>query len=110
MSNNAERLLYPQRLYSASDVTSRPCPVPASAGVYAFYFDLPPPGVETKDCHRHGAHALLYVGIAPRPPPLNGRAPSRAHLRQRLRTLERMSSRERRMVRSSVAKYRETAP
>ena len=60
--------------------------MPASPGVYAFYFDVPPPGIETKDCHRVHQHALLYFGIAPKPPPRNGRAPSRAHLRQRLRT------------------------
>jgi hypothetical protein len=40
----------------------------------------------TSGCHRAGQHALLYVGIAPKPPPMNGRAPSRSNLRQRLRT------------------------
>jgi hypothetical protein len=60
--------------------------VPARPGVYAFYFDEPPPGIESKDCHHIGQHTLLYVGIAPKAPPLNGRAPSKSHLRQRLRT------------------------
>src|SRR5258708_2094309 len=80
MSTQADYLLDPQLLYSASEIASRPCPVPATAGVYAFYFDVPPPGVETRNCHRHGAHTLLYVGIAPR------HALSKSHLRRRLRT------------------------
>jgi hypothetical protein len=86
MSTNADRLLHPDRLYSASDIDSWPCPVPACAGVYAFYFNEPPPGIDTSGCHRVDHHSLLYVGIAPKPPPMNGRAPSRSNLKQRLRT------------------------
>jgi hypothetical protein len=37
-------------------------------------------------CHRDGDLDLLYVGISPKEPPANGRAPSRSTLRQRLRT------------------------
>jgi hypothetical protein len=86
MTNRAESLLHPARLYSATNIASRPCPVPASAGVYAFYFNESPPGIDTSGSHRLDHHSLLYVGIAPKPPPKNGRAPSRATLRQRLRT------------------------
>jgi hypothetical protein len=86
MDKTAERLLHPERLYGALDVASRPCPVPASPGVYAFYFNEPPPGIDTSSVHRVGQHALLYVGIAPKPPPMNGAAPSKSHLKQRLRT------------------------
>lgn len=50
------------------------------------YFDESPPGIDTKDCHRVGQHVLLYIGIAPKAPPLNGGVPSKSHLRQRLRT------------------------
>ena len=85
MSTNADRLLHPDRLYSASDIGSRPCPVSASPGLYAFYFKEAPPGIDTRGCHRVDRRALLYVGIAPKPPPRNGRAPSKSHLRQRLR-------------------------
>jgi hypothetical protein len=59
MSNNADALLRPERLYSASEVASRPCPVPPRPGVYAFYFDVPPPGTETTGCHRVGQHLLM---------------------------------------------------
>jgi GIY-YIG catalytic domain len=85
MSKNDEPLLHPARLYSALDIASRPCPVPTSPGVYAFYFNEPPPGIDTSGCHRVDQRALLYVGIAPKLPPVNGRAPSRSNLRQRLR-------------------------
>ena len=86
MSDHAELLLRPARLYGASDIRSRPCPVPAQSGVYAFYFDEPPPGIITESCHRAHQQTLLYVGIAPKPPPLNGAPPSKSHLKQRLRT------------------------
>jgi hypothetical protein len=84
MSKKAQQLLSPDRLYTASEIGTRPCPVPATAGVYAFYFDEPPPGIDSKDCHRINQHALLYIGIAPKAPPLNGRAASKSHLRKRL--------------------------
>jgi GIY-YIG catalytic domain len=86
MSNKAQQLLSPDRLYTASEIGNRPCPVPATAGVYAFYFDEPPPGIDSKDCHRINQHALLYIGIAPKATPLNGRTASKSHLRKRLQT------------------------
>ena len=86
MSKNTDPLLHPVRLYDALDIANRPCAVPASPGVYAFYFDKPPPGIDASGCHWVDQHVLLYVGISPKPPPANGRAPSRSNLRQRLRT------------------------
>src|SRR5262249_36176050 len=86
MSNKAQQLLSPDRLYTAPEIGTRPCPVPATAGVYAFYFDEPPRGIDSKDCHRINQHTLLYIGIAPKAPPLNGRAASKSHLRKRLQT------------------------
>jgi hypothetical protein len=86
MIENIAPLLRPARLYSASEVASRPSPVPARPGVYAFYFNETPPGIITAACHQVNRHALLYVGIAPKAPPLNGRPPSKSNLRHRLRT------------------------
>jgi hypothetical protein len=86
MSEDSKLLLYPDRLYKASDVGCRPCPAPARAGVYAWFFDEPPPGVDTTACHRVGDRYLLYVGISPKPLPTNGKPPSRSTLRQRIRT------------------------
>jgi hypothetical protein len=82
----AERLLCPDRLYSASEVLARPSAVPASAGVYAWYFSQVPGFVDATACHRFGDHALLYVGISPKSPPANGKRPSRSTLRRRLQT------------------------
>jgi hypothetical protein len=82
----AEALLRPTRLYRAVDVLTRPTPVPASAGIYAWYFNEVPPGIDPSGCHRHDDLVLLYAGISPKAPPTNGRKPSRSTLRQRLRT------------------------
>lgn len=60
------------------------CP-PAGPGVYAWYFDEVPPGVPTAKCVRQADWTLLYVGIAPKAPPSNGKPPSQATLRKRLR-------------------------
>jgi len=86
MKKNVEKLLHPARFYGALDIIIQPCPVPTSPGAYAFYFNKPPPGIDTSGCHRFDHHALLYVGIAPKLPPTNGRAPYKSNLRQRLRT------------------------
>jgi hypothetical protein len=71
MSKNAEALLHPDRLYSASEIASHPCPVPARSGLYAFYFDEPLPGIDIKQCHRVDKYAMLYVGIASKAPSAN---------------------------------------
>ena len=73
-------------LRSRADVLSRPCPVPQSPGVYAWHFATVPPGVDAAGCHEVDGLTLLYVGISPKEPPTNGRAPSRSTLRHRLRT------------------------
>lgn len=54
------------------------------SGVYAWYFDDVPPHVPTGDCHSWDGALLLYVGISPRKPTMDGRA-SRQSLRSRLR-------------------------
>ncbi|MFD9970564.1 GIY-YIG nuclease family protein [Streptomyces sp. NPDC059011] len=65
----------PTRLWSAAEVSTHPCPVPAAAGVYGWHFDeAPAPGLV--------AGRLLYVGIAPRH--MSNR-PSTQTLRKRVR-------------------------
>lgn len=72
--------------WSRADLASRPCPAPQGPGVYAWFFSQAPAGIDTKGCYTTDGWTLLYVGISPKEPPLNGRAPSRSTLRQRLRT------------------------
>jgi hypothetical protein len=72
----AERLLSPDHLYSGPEVLARPEVVPASVGVYAWYFSQVPGFVDTAVCYRYGDHILLYLGISPKAPPINGRPPS----------------------------------
>jgi hypothetical protein len=56
-------LLNPSRLYTAREVLSV---APEMPGVYAIYFDAPPPGIDPAGCHRHSGRWLLYVGKATR--------------------------------------------
>jgi hypothetical protein len=56
-------LLNPSRLYTAREVLSM---APGMPGVYAFYFDEPPPGIDPAGCHRYDGRWLLYVGKATR--------------------------------------------
>src|SRR4051812_32828899 len=86
MDHLVEQLLTPTRLYGARGVLDRPSPVPASLGIYAWYFDQTPPKIDITDCQVHQGCTLLYVGISPKAPPQNGTPPSRSTLRQRLRT------------------------
>lgn len=81
----SSRLLSPERAYSRDEVRASDSPIPQSPGVYAWYFDELPPGVPGQGCNANDFGLLLYVGIAPRLPPTNGRPASRQHLRQRVR-------------------------
>jgi hypothetical protein len=80
-----EGLLYPKRLYCATEILARPSPVPKSAGVYAWYFDEIPPSVPVEGCHQALGHTLLYVGIAPRESHALNLKPSKRTLRHRMR-------------------------
>jgi hypothetical protein len=73
-------------LHSREQTLSRPSPVPNSPGLYAWFFRSIPPGIDTTGCQTVEGLTLMYVGISPKEPPTNGRAPSRSTLRQRLRT------------------------
>ena len=83
--DNRNLLLSPPHLFTAAEVLTKPSPVPKVSGVYAWYFDEIPPGVPTDDCHTIEDWTLLYVGIAPKAPPANGRPPSKTNLYQRVR-------------------------
>ncbi|HUO11678.1 MAG TPA: hypothetical protein VMU37_02885 [Caulobacteraceae bacterium] len=72
--------------WSRAEVIGRPCPAPAVAGVYAWFFSKVPAGVDATGCYDLGGWTLLYVGISPKEPPANGGPRSRSTLRQRLRT------------------------
>lgn len=86
LTNNAAALLLrPKKLCTRDEVLASPSPVPAKAGVYAWYFDDIPAGVPTDGCVTFDGHTLLYVGISPGKPPANGRGPSRQTVRSRLR-------------------------
>ena len=74
----------PARLWSRDEITARSCPVPATPGVYGWYFREIPPLVPTGGCLTHRGLTLLYVGISPRKPSKKGKA-SGNNLQKRLR-------------------------
>jgi hypothetical protein len=86
MMSAYRNLFAPTRLFTVDDVIARPSAAPAAPGVYAWYFSEIPPFVDATNCHRWQDLSLLYVGISPKAPPLNGRPPSRSTLKARLRT------------------------
>lgn len=75
----------PARLFSRADVLVRPSPVPASPGVYGWWFRRWPSLVVADQCVHHQGWALLYAGISPDRPPRNGRRASRQSLATRVR-------------------------
>lgn len=79
------QLLMPARPYTREEVLERPSPVLKVPGIYAWYFDELPPGVDVRGCHTIPEGMLLYVGIAPKEPPRNGTRPSTQTLWHRIR-------------------------
>ncbi|MGY1741162.1 MULTISPECIES: GIY-YIG nuclease family protein [unclassified Blastococcus] len=80
------RFLRPEQLWKREEVLRRPCPIPAVPGVYGWWFDKLPASMDVSACRRFGDRVLLYTGISPKRPPMNGRPPSRGQLRQRIKT------------------------
>ena len=80
-----ERLLWPPRVFARTEALDRPCPIPAAAGVYAWYFTEAPAGVPIRGCHSTEDGHLLYVGISPKAPTRDGLRQSRQNLRTRVR-------------------------
>ena len=85
MTYDDRPLLAPERLWTCADIMVPECPVPRSRGVYAWYFRRVPHVVPTAGCRSALGATLLYVGISPKRPPTNGRAPSGQSLRHRIR-------------------------
>jgi GIY-YIG catalytic domain len=70
-------LLFPEKLWTRSEVLAGQCPIPSESGLYAWYItDLPVP---SGSCHMSGGSPLVYVGIAP------SRPMSRTTLRTRVK-------------------------
>jgi GIY-YIG catalytic domain-containing protein len=78
-------LTRPARLWSREEVLSKPSPVPAVPGIYAWFFRDIPPRVPTDGCVERDGMYLLYVGISPNGPPKHQGKPSTQNLRRRIR-------------------------
>ena len=85
MLSAVDEFLNAGQLLSRVEVLAKPCPIPAAAGVYGWWFDCIPAGIPTQNCAARDGSTLLYVGISPKAPPMNGKPPSKATLRSRVR-------------------------
>lgn len=63
-----DQLQNPSRAWARCEVLQRPSPVPATPGLYAWFFDQMPPTVPLSDVSTHHGLRLLYIGIAPSRP------------------------------------------
>lgn len=63
-----DQLRSPARLWARCEVLSRPSPVPATRGLYAWFFDNVPAVVPLSGVSTHQGLRLLYVDIAPSRP------------------------------------------
>lgn len=84
LSHGAGNALGSAPLFSRSEALTRPCPVPAEPGVYGWWFRELPLDQDTSTCLTRDGLTLLYVGISPKRPASNGRAPSQQNLRKRV--------------------------
>jgi hypothetical protein len=80
-----DEFLAPGPLLTRAEVVARPCPIPAVAGVYGWWFDRIPDDVPVARCVHQQGSALLYVGISPKSPPRNGAPSSHQTIRSRVR-------------------------
>jgi hypothetical protein len=64
--NSIKSLTKSHNLYSRSEVLSKPSPVPAVSGAYAWFFREIPEIAPTDGCVAKDGLTLLYVGISPK--------------------------------------------
>lgn len=77
-------LLNARGVCSAKRVFDKPCPVPKSSGLYAWFFKEIPPGVPVEQCRKYNNLTLLYIGISPKSSPKKAGAKTQT-LRTRIR-------------------------
>lgn len=69
MGQEIQELLAPAKLWLRTEILiTKPSPIPAQSGVYAWYFRQFPAVVPIQDCHCYNDYTLLYVGLAPSRP------------------------------------------
>lgn len=86
IAETIDALLNPTVLLTRDEVLSRSTELPKAPGIYAWYFNEVPPGIQTDGLHRVDDGFLLYAGISPKKPRQEDGKPSRGTLRSRLRS------------------------
>ena len=73
-------------IYGRLEVLAMPSPVPRGSGVYGWWFRELPGAMDPHACVSRDGLTLLYAGISPKRPTMNGRTPSRQTLQSRIKT------------------------
>jgi len=76
-------LTHPKHLFARQEVLAKPSPIPAMAGLYAWFFREIPNRVPTASCITYQGKTLLYIGISP---DKGGKPNSKQNLRTRIAT------------------------
>lgn len=71
--------------FTRDEVFADPCPVPSKPGIHGWWFRDVPGDIDASRCETRDGLTLLYVGIAPTPPPASGKRPVSQDLRKRVR-------------------------
>jgi hypothetical protein len=71
--------------FARDEVFADPCPVPSKPGIHGWWFRDVPDAIDASRCETRDGLTLLYVGIAPTPPPANGKRPVSQDLSKRIR-------------------------
>lgn len=71
------------RPHTRDEVFAEPCPVPEASGVYGWWFRELPADIDVSRCEQRDGLTLLYVGISPTRPPVDGKPVQ--DLRKRIR-------------------------
>lgn len=73
------------RPHTRDEVFAEPSPVPEGPGVYGWWFRELPADIDVSGCQQRDGLTLLYVGISPTRPPVEGKPPTSQDLRKRIR-------------------------
>jgi len=85
MDDICKKLINPSKLWSRAEILEKNSTVPKQPGIYAWYFKEIPPLVPTDGCISYENLTLLYIGISPKAPSMNGKKSSKESIRSRLK-------------------------
>ena len=83
--SSAVAIFLEAKRFTRDEIFADPCPVPSKPGIHGWWFRDIPGSIDASRCETRDGLTLLYVGIAPTPPPASGKRPVSQDLRKRVR-------------------------